>query len=157
MLALADSRATQWFWCGGTDNPANLTTRAGCESNDLDSKCWRHDKFISYTNVFFGCRVLTILAGSQANQWFRCGGPDNPADLTTRAGCKSNDLDSRCWHHGLVVDVHMDKKDEHNLASPPGDHKVIEDDLAGHMNQGPEQPLVQDQVEEEEYHDALEA
>ena len=47
-------------------------------------------------------------------------------------------------------------KDEHDLASPPGDQEDIDDDLAGPMNQGPEQPLVQDEVEEEEYHDALE-
>ena len=47
-------------------------------------------------------------------------------------------------------------KEEHDLASPPGDQEDIDDDLAGPMNQGPEQPLVQDEVEEEEYHDALE-
>ena len=88
-------------------------------------------------NSFFQGRELA-LAGSQANQWFRYGGPDNPAD-----------------RHGLVVELH--KKDEQDLASPPGDSEVMEDDLAGHMNQGPEQPLVQDEVEEEEYHDALEA
>ena len=45
---------------------------------------------------------------------------------------------------------------EHQLANPEeGDVEKV-DDLAGNLDQGPGQPLVHDDVGEEEYHDAQE-
>ena len=47
-------------------------------------------------------------------------------------------------------------KSEHDLECAPGNHvDNVEDDLAGHMGQGPGQPLAQDEVEEDVYHDAV--
>ena len=45
----------------------------------------------SRMNVFFGSRVMAILANTAVTQWYWCGGPCNPADLTTRAGCTADD------------------------------------------------------------------
>ena len=50
----------------------------------------------------------------------------------------------------------MHKRDEHDLECAPGDHvDVMKDDLVGHVDQGSGQPLAQDEVDEDVYHDCV--
>ena len=53
--------------------------------------------------VFYGVRLMEILAASSPNNWFWCPGDLNPADLLTRSGTSCAQINSKCWLNGSFL------------------------------------------------------
>ena len=47
--------------------------------------------------VFYGVRLIEILAASSPNNWFWCPGNLNPADLLTKSGTNCMQVNSEFW------------------------------------------------------------
>ena len=53
--------------------------------------------------VFYGVRLMEILAVSSPNSWFWCPGNLNPADLLTRSGTSCAQVNSEFWLNGSFL------------------------------------------------------
>ena len=53
--------------------------------------------------VFYGVRLMEILAVSSPNNWFWCPGNLNPADLLTRSGTSCAKVNSEFWLNGSFL------------------------------------------------------
>ena len=53
--------------------------------------------------VFYGVRLMEILAASSPNNWFCCPGNLNPADLLTRSGTSCAQVNSEFWLNGSFL------------------------------------------------------
>ena len=53
--------------------------------------------------IFYGTRIMEIVALSDADSWFWCPGPLNPADLLTRTGSTLEHINSRFWLNGSFL------------------------------------------------------
>ena len=53
--------------------------------------------------VFYGVRLMEILAASSPNNWFWCPGDLNPADLLTRSGTSCAQVNSEFWLNGSFL------------------------------------------------------
>jgi len=53
--------------------------------------------------VFYGVRLMEILAASSPNNWFWCPGDLNPADLLTRSGTSGAQVNSEFWLNGSFL------------------------------------------------------
>jgi len=53
--------------------------------------------------VFYGVRLMEILAASSPDNWFWCPGNLNPADLLTRSGTSCAQVNSEFWLNGIFL------------------------------------------------------
>ena len=53
--------------------------------------------------IFYGTRIMEIVALSDADNWFWCPGILNPADLLTRTGSTLEDISSKFWLNGSFL------------------------------------------------------
>ena len=53
--------------------------------------------------MFYGVRLMEILASSSPNNWFWCPGDLNPADLLTRSGTSCAQINSKFWLNGSFL------------------------------------------------------
>ena len=53
--------------------------------------------------MFYGVRLMEILAVSSPNNWFWCPGNLNPADLLTRSGTSCAQVNSEFWLNGSIL------------------------------------------------------
>ena len=53
--------------------------------------------------VFYGVRLMEILAASSPNNWFWCPGDLNSADLLTRSGTSCTQVNSEFWLNGSFL------------------------------------------------------